>query len=78
MTDCTFSGGVVSGNLGTEGGGIYVGSTLEMTGGTISSNQANKGGGIFIGSGKTAKIREERLRGISLQIQGAESIRTVH
>lgn len=63
MTDCTFSGGVVSGNLGTEGGGIYVGSTLEMTGGTISSNQANKGGGIFIGSGKTAKIRGGKITG---------------
>lgn len=45
----TLSGGVITRNTGTRGGGIYVrGGTFTMTGGTITGNHANEGGGVGV------------------------------
>jgi hypothetical protein len=50
----TMSGGTISGNEASEGGGIYIndGSTLTMSGGTISGNKAGSiGGGVYVRGG---------------------------
>jgi predicted outer membrane repeat protein len=43
------TGGVISGNTATFGGGVYAGE-ITMTGGTIRNNTAKQGGGVY-GSG---------------------------
>ncbi|MCR5178323.1 MAG: hypothetical protein K6C95_05000, partial [Lachnospiraceae bacterium] len=46
------TGGTISGNEATWGGGVYVvrGGTFSMTGGTISGNEASQGGGVYVSS----------------------------
>ena len=46
-TTFNMSGGTISGNYATNGGGVYVGGTFTMTGGTISGNTATKGEGVY-------------------------------
>jgi len=41
------SGGTISGNTASEGGGVYIIGTFTMSGGQISENTADSGGGIF-------------------------------
>jgi fibronectin type 3 domain-containing protein/uncharacterized lipoprotein NlpE involved in copper resistance len=43
------SGGEISGNTTTVGGGVYMNGRFEMSGGTISGNTASSGGGVFVG-----------------------------
>ncbi|MDR1325589.1 MAG: InlB B-repeat-containing protein [Treponema sp.] len=45
----TMSGGEISGNTASWGGGVYVSGTFTMTGGVVSGNRASKqGGGVFL------------------------------
>ena len=45
----TMSGGTISGNNSSYGGGVYVRSgSFTMSGGTISNNSASKGGGVYV------------------------------
>lgn len=47
-TTVSITGGTISGNSASYGGGIYAdGSTIKMTGGTISGNRATIGGGLY-------------------------------
>jgi uncharacterized repeat protein (TIGR02543 family) len=54
----TIRGGLISGNTGYQGGGIYINATtnlsnnsvVTMNGGIISKNTATEGGGIYMGS----------------------------
>jgi hypothetical protein len=49
------NGGKISGNIGTESGGVYVsGGTFTMKGGEISGNNTHRygyGGGVYLDSG---------------------------
>ncbi|MDE7439928.1 MAG: cadherin-like beta sandwich domain-containing protein [Clostridia bacterium] len=45
----TMTGGTISGNRASDGGGVFVGGTFEMSGGTISGNRASYDGGVFVG-----------------------------
>ena len=48
----TMTGGKISGNRATYGGGVYVGGTFTMSGGAISDNTVTRnGGGVFMGAG---------------------------
>jgi predicted outer membrane repeat protein len=43
------SGGTISGNSASSGGGVYVNGAFTMTGGEISGNTArNQGGGVYV------------------------------
>jgi hypothetical protein len=45
------TGGTVSGNSASSGGGVYVDDgTFTMTGGTVSNNSASSGGGVYVDS----------------------------
>lgn len=54
LCDC-FTGGVLTGGSGSNGGGVYVagGGTFTLTGGNITGNTAAAGGGVYVDEGGT-------------------------
>lgn len=48
------TGGSITGNTATNGGGVYVDGTFDMSGGSIEDNTAtNGGGGVYVNTGAT-------------------------
>ena len=43
----TITGGVITGNTATNGGGVYSNATMTMSGGEIYGNTATNGGGVY-------------------------------
>jgi hypothetical protein len=62
------SGGEISNNKATDGGGVYIDSDFNMSGGIISGNKAyNSGGGVYIGSGRFS-LTEGKLSGNTARV----------
>jgi TolB-like protein len=68
----TQSGGTISGNSATWGGGVYVDSsgTFTMSGGEISGNSAPWGGGVYVDSSGTFTMSGGEISGNSASSNG--------
>ena len=68
----TLTGGEISGNTASYGGGVYVlnGGRFEMTGGEISDNTAGYGGGVYVYNGGTFTMNGGAISGNSASNNG--------
>jgi len=62
------TGGTISGNTASYGGGVYTGGayargTFTMAGGIISGNTANYGGGVYVQKGAPFNMRDGIITG---------------
>lgn len=67
------NGGLITGNVTTGNGTIFVGGnqgSFTMTGGTISGNTANNGGGIAVGNNTNAVITGGTISGNTAKTSG--------
>ncbi len=78
LANFSINDSTVSGNTGTDGGGIWANANPAIGSSTISGNRANQGGGLFIVDGHTATISNTTFSdnyggssGSAIQMDGA-------